>query len=151
MKKALAGLGLGALLLGVAGCGDFPEYRYSGPIGKDHVIFSDQCGSLGGDNYLAVTKPDGTRFLYTDKKKDDLIFETIKIQTKNTWTDWDADKKKIVSYHNWRTVDTYKIDDDNPEIAEIAAEAQIAADWYLKNILSSNTAPMRAEMSRILE
>lgn len=101
-------------IFGLAGCeGIHGGYLFDGKIGEEHVKFWED-DIFGTDNYLEITKPDGTRILYRDVLSDDLKVDFLDITVKGK-------------------TDTYKLsrDTDKP----VLEEAQRQFDIYLKKIL----------------
>ncbi len=125
VRRALARIGLWGLLSSATiGCTDHSEYHFIGQIGTDNVKFYEL--NFNHDNFLVVTKEDGTMQKYVDDNKDDLKIESIEITVGENTT-------------------KYYTNSSNSAEVEIAEIAQREFDSYLAKITKIQTASLPKE------
>jgi len=81
-----------AASLALPGCRqDHSQYKYSGKIGVESVVFTEEKFLYSNDfNILTVITPDGRNIEYKDTKNDDLRLESVIISTNNSKQRYDA-------------------------------------------------------------
>ena len=109
-----------ALVFGNGGCenNSNPEYHFKGDIEGEQVYFYEQ--NLGSINILEVTKKDGTKVRYEDRKGNDFKLESVTFTIGDNTT-------------------SYRSISKNGDVVEIVQKAQIDFDSYLKKIIENQT------------
>ena len=129
LRKILPYVVLSATAIASAACytGNNPEYHWKGKIRNDEVRFYegdfDRSNGYGGDNFIEVKKPDGTRILYADSRGDDLKIDYVEITVGNNTT-------------------KYSINSVNSAAVAVAERAQQEFDYYLNKITEIQTASL---------
>ncbi|MDP2673160.1 MAG: hypothetical protein Q8O84_05085 [Nanoarchaeota archaeon] len=121
IRKNLTNIVLaGALALGVAGCGNNPEYHFNGKIGEKQVKFYEKIA--GGINILEVVEADRSKSKYIDSNND-FKLDCVEITVGDNITEYYAAS-------------------ENPVVLEILEKAQKEFDAYLTKITDIQTAPL---------
>ncbi len=98
------------------------EYSFNGDIEGEHIVFEESFS--GKKNYLAVTREDGTKLVFTDYD-DDLRLEEVAITTCSDPSLGNLGCNKAV----------YSIESDNPSAKAVVEKNQAVFDSYLEKIM----------------